>query len=189
MRALPRMTVLSPADATQAKLMTEMAINELDGPVYIRFGREAVPDFTDEYQELQIGKGQLMKDGDDLSLVATGHMVWEALRAAEMLKDKGINARVINLHTIKPIDEEILLKAAKETGLIVTIEEHQVHGGMGSAVAEVVSQQHPVRMKILGMQDSFGESGKPEELMEKYGFTAKHIFDETMKVISGQKKY
>ncbi len=183
MRSLPRMTVLSPADATQAKMITEMAINELSGPVYIRFGREAVPDFTDEKQKLEIGKGQLLKSGNDLSLVATGHMVWEALQAAELLAASGIDARVINLHTIKPVDEDILIRAAKETGMIVTVEEHQVTGGMGSAVAEVVSQNHPARMKILGMPDRFGESGRPEELMEKYGFTAKHIYNETLKLL------
>jgi transketolase len=143
-----------------------------------------MPDFTDDQQTLEIGKGQLFRDGKDLTLVATGHMLWESLQAASMLAEKGVEARVINLHTIKPIDEEILVRAAKETGLIVTVEEHQVTGGMGSAVAEVLSQHHPVRMKMLGMQDRFGESGRPEELMEKYGFTAKHIFNETLKVLS-----
>lgn len=183
MRALPRMTVLSPADATQAKILTIKAINELTGPVYIRFGREAVPDFTDIGQNIEIGKGQLLKTGNDLSIIATGHMVWEALRAAYSLNEKGIDARVINLHTIKPIDKNILIEAAKETGLIVTVEEHQVTGGLGSAVAEVLAQNHPVKMKMIGMQDRFGESGKPEELMEKYGLTAKHIFRETLKLL------
>jgi transketolase len=183
MRSLPRMTVLSPADATQARLMTEMAINELEGPVYIRFGREAVPDFTEDDQQLEIGKGQLMRTGNDLTIVATGHMVWEALQAAEMLAKEGKEARVINLHTIKPVDEEILINAAKDTGLMVTAEEHQVIGGMGSAVAEVLSQQQPVRMKMLGMQDQFGESGRPEELMEKYGFTGGHVFREIMQLL------
>ena len=183
MRALPRMTVLSPADATQAKLMTEMAIHDLDGPVYVRFGREAVPNFTAEDQQLEIGKGQLLRQGNDLTIVATGHMVWEALQAAEMLAAKGKEARVINLHTIKPIDKQILIEAAKETGLIVTVEEHQVIGGLGSAVAEVLAQEYPVRMKMLGMQDQFGESGRPEELMEKYGLTGRHFFEEIMRVV------
>ncbi len=184
MRSLPRMTVLSPADATQARLITEKAINELNGPVYIRFGREAVPDFTSADQELVIGKGQTLKEGDDFTFVATGHMTWEALQAAYSLAGDGYNARVINLHTIKPIDEEILIKAAKETGLIITVEEHQVVGGLGGAVAEVLSQNYPVRMKMIGMNDRFGESGKPDELMDKYGLTAKHIVTETLKLLN-----
>ena len=183
MRSLPRMTVLSPADATQAKILTEKAINELAGPVYIRFGREAVPDFTASDQQIEIGKGQLLKSGNDVTLVATGHMVWEALQAAIVLNEKGVDARVINLHTIKPVDKKILIEAAKETGFIITVEEHQVTGGLGGAVAEVLAENHPVRMKMIGMQDRFGESGKPEELMEKYGLTAKHIFNETLKVL------
>jgi len=184
MRSLPRMTVLSPADATQAKILTEKAINELNGPVYIRFGREAVPDFTTEDQQLEIGKGQLLKTGNDLTIVATGHMVWEALQAANALKENGFAARVINLHTIKPVDKDILIKAAKETGLIVTVEEHQVIGGLGSAVAEVLAENHPVKMKMIGMNDHFGESGNPRELMEKYGLTAKHIYNETLKLLN-----
>ena len=183
MRSLPRMTVISPADATQAKILTEKAINELAGPVYIRFGREAVPDFTASDQQIEIGKGQLLKTGNDVTLVATGHMVWEALQAAIALNEKGIDARVINLHTIKPVDKEILIEAAKETGFIITVEEHQVTGGLGGTVAEVLAENHPVRMKMIGMQDRFGESGKPEELMEKYGLTAKHIFNETLKTL------
>jgi len=184
MRSLPRMTVLSPADATQAKILTEKAINELNGPVYIRFGREAVPDFTTENQQIEIGKGQLLKTGNDLTIVATGHMVWEALQAANALKENGFAARVINLHTIKPVDKDILIKAAKETGLIVTVEEHQVIGGLGSAVAEVLAENHPVKMKMIGMNDHFGESGNPRELMEKYGLTAKHIYNETLKLLN-----
>ena len=182
-RSLPRMIILSPADAKQAKILTEKAINELAGPVYIRFGREAVPDFTASDQQIEIGKGQLLKTGNDVTLVATGHMVWEALQAAIALNEKGIDARVINLHTIKPVDKEILIEAAKETGFIITVEEHQVTGGLGGTVAEVLAENHPVRMKMIGMQDRFGESGKPEELMEKYGLTAKHIFNETLKTL------
>ncbi len=175
MRVLPNMTVLSPADATQARLLTEKAINELKGPVYIRFGREPVPDFTLPEMELSIGKGQTLKEGNDLSIVATGHMLWEALQAAYSLEKKGIQARVINLHTIKPIDEEILVNAARETGKILTVEEHQVYGGLGSAVAEVIAQHHPVKMKIMGFPDQFGESGSADELLQKYGLTAENI--------------
>lgn len=175
MRVIPNMTVLSPCDATQTKLATIKAINGLKGPVYIRFGREAVPDFTKDNQQFDIGKGQLLKNGKDISIIATGHMVWEALLAAYELEKDGIDARVINIHTIKPIDEEIIIKAARETRAIITAEEHQIMGGFGSAVAEVVVKYHPVPMDFVGMNDSFGESGQPEELMKKYGFTAAEI--------------
>ncbi len=183
MRVLPNMTVLSPADATQAKLLTVKAINELTGPVYIRFGREAVPDFTLPEMELNLGKGQTLKEGNDLSIVATGHMVWEALQAAYSLEKKGIRARVINLHTIKPIDKDILINAARETGKILTVEEHQIHGGMGSAVAEIISQHHPVKMKIMGFPDQFGESGTADELLQKYGLVAENIEKECLSIV------
>ncbi len=175
MRVMPNMTVLSPCDATQASIATQKAIVELSGPVYIRFGREAVPDFTSKDQEFQIGKGQLLMPGNDLSIIATGHEVWEALQAAKALGRENISARVINIHTIKPIDEEIIIKAAKETGAILSVEEHQVMGGFGSAVAEVVVKHHPVPVEMIGMNDQFGESGQPRELMEKYGLTASNI--------------
>nr|NQU90136.1 transketolase family protein [Bacteroidota bacterium] len=183
MRVLPNMTVISPCDATQAKIATERAILELNGPVYIRFGREAVPDFTDNDQDFKIGKGQLLADGTDVTIAATGHMVWEALEACRLLKEENISARVINIHTIKPIDEEIILKAAKETGAIVTAEEHQIYGGFGSAVAEVLVKNNPVPMEFVGMPDCFGESGKPEELMQKYGLIAINIVDKVKQVM------
>jgi len=176
MRSLPNMTVISPCDATQARIATLKAIKELNGPVYIRFGREPVPDFTYDDQEFIVGKSQLLHDGSDATIIATGHMVWEALQAAYKMENKGFRIRVINMHTIKPVDEEAIIKAARETGFILTVEEHQVTGGLGGAVAEVVSQKCPVRMKILGMPDCFGESGRPEDLMEKYGLTAEAIF-------------
>lgn len=182
MRVMPNMTVLSPCDATQARIATETAILELNGPVYIRFGREAVPDFTFENQDFKVGKGQLLKPGSDLSILATGHMVWEALQAAALLEKEGVSVRVINLHTIKPIDEEIIIRAARETGAILTAEEHQVAGGFGSAVAEVVVKNHPVPMMMMGMEDQFGESGQPHELMEKYGLTAFHIVRKALKL-------
>lgn len=175
MRVLPNMTVLSPCDSTQAKLLTELAVEKLKGPVYIRFGREAVPDFISENFETKIGEGQLLKEGRDVSIIATGHMVWEALQAAYLLEKKSVNARVINIHTIKPIDKEIIIKAAKETNYIVTVEEHQVYGGFGSAVAEAVVQNSPVKMKIIGINDTFGESGKPTELMKKFKLNAEDI--------------
>jgi transketolase len=181
MRVLPNMTVLSPCDATQARLAVIAAAEQGSGPVYVRFGREPVPDFTSEDLEFIIGKGQILREGIDLTIIATGHLTWEALQASYMLEKQGINARVINLHTIKPLDEEIIIKAARETGAILTAEEHQVAGGLGSAVAEVVVKHHPVPMDFIGMKDRFGESGKPEELMEKFGMKAHHIADKAKK--------
>ncbi len=184
MRVLPNMTVISPCDATQTKIATLKAIIELKGPVYIRFGREPVPDFTMEKQDFEIGKGQLLKDGKDISIFATGHMVWEALQAGYQLAEEGVSARVINIHTIKPIDEEIIIKAAKETKAIITAEEHQIMGGFGSAVAEVVVKDYPVPMDFVGMNDSFGESGKPEELMIKFHLTKEEIIRKVKQILS-----
>jgi transketolase len=183
MRVLPIMTVLSPCDATQTKIATFKAISELKGPVYIRYGRETVPDFTDEEQKFEFGKGQVMRDGNDLTIFSTGHMTWEALLAAEELNKKGIRARVVNIHTIKPLDEELIIKCAKETGALVTAEEHQIYGGFGSAVAEVLAKNFPVPVEFIGMNDSFGESGKPSELMEKYNMTSTDITNAVMKVL------
>lgn len=180
MRALPNMTVLSPCDATQAKLATLAAINAIKGPVYIRFGREAVPDFTSEALPFEPGKAQLMREGNDLAIVATGHLVWEALQAAEILDGQGIHAAVLNIHTVKPIDEEAILRLARSTGRIITAEEHQVHGGLGSAVAEVTARHCPVPMRFIGMKDRFGESGKPSELMKIFGLDADGIFREAI---------
>jgi transketolase len=177
MRSLPRMTVISPCDATQARIATRKAVLELNGPVYVRFGREPVPDFTSDDQEFVVGRSQLMREGTDATIIATGHMVWEALNAAAMLEDEGMDVRVINMHTIKPLDGDAIVKAARETGFIVTVEEHQVTGGLGGAVAELVAQHCPVKMKLIGMPDCFGESGKPEELMRKYGLTAEAVFN------------
>lgn len=174
MRVLPNMTVLSPCDATQTRVAVAAAA-AVSGPIYLRFGREAVPDFTSPELPFRVGKAQLMHEGNDLTIISTGHMTWEALQAAYQLKEEGIDARVINMHTIKPIDKEIIINAAKETGAILTAEEHQVAGGLGGAVAEVVVRNCPVPMNFVGMNDSFGESGQPEELMEKYGLTSTHI--------------
>ena len=180
MRVLPNMTVISPCDATQAKIATEKAILECDGPVYIRFGREAVPDFTDENQDFEIGKAQLMRDGTDITLVATGHEVWESLEAAHMLEHLGISTRVINMHTIKPLDGEILKKAADDTRLIFTVEEHQVAGGLGGAVAEFFCENHPIRVYRIGMDDCFGESGQASALMHKFGLDAAGIVNRVL---------
>lgn len=184
MRVMPNMTVISPCDATQASIATAKAIRDLKGPVYIRFGREAVPDFTTDDLDFEIGRAQLLKSGNDISIIATGHMVWEALQAASMLERENISARVINIHTIKPIDEDIIVKAAHETGAVLTVEEHQAAGGLGSAVAEVAVKNHPVLMDMIGMPDQFGESGEPDELMKKYGLSAENIFLKAQQLIN-----
>jgi transketolase len=184
MRVLPNMTVLSPCDATQTKLAIIAAIEKCTGPVYIRFGREAMPDFTSESMGFEVGKSQLLLPGNDLTIIATGHLVWEALKAADMLAASGIHARVINMHTVKPIDKEAIIEAAMQTGAIVTAEEHQVNGGLSSAVAEVVVQNQPVPMAFIGMPDCFGESGEPRQLMEKYGMTAEAIAEAGIKLVN-----
>lgn len=173
MRSLPGMVVLNPADDIEAKLCVKAAI-EHDGPVYMRFGRLAVEDVNGEDYKFELGKGVELRKGDDAAIIATGLMVQEALKAHDILAAEGINARVINIHTIKPIDEEIITKAAKETGAIVTAEEHYIMGGLGSAVCEVVCKNAPVPVKIIGT-DRFGKSGKPAELFEEYGLTAENI--------------
>lgn len=185
MRVLPNMTVISPCDATQTKLATIAAVEKIKGPVYIRFGREAMPDFTEENQNFEIGKGQLLKNGNDITIISTGHLTWEALQAASQLEKEGISTRVVNIHTIKPIDEDIIIKSAKETKAIVTAEEHQVFAGFGSAVAEVVVKHHPVPMDFVGVNDSFGESGEPMELMKKYGMTSATIVKKVKRILFG----
>lgn len=187
MRVLPNMTILSPCDATQTKLAMLAAIEQVNGPLYIRFGREAVPDFMDESIKFEIGKGQLLHDGNDIAIVATGHLVWEALQAAYKLEKEGIKARVINIHTIKPIDEKIIIDAAKQTGLIITAEEHQITGGLGGAVAEVLAKNYPVPIGFIGMPDCFGESGKPDELMKKYGLTSDAILEKVKTMLQHKK--
>ena len=183
MRVLPNMTVLSPCDATQTKLAVIAALEQVNSPVYIRFGRAPVPDFTLPEMEFKLGKSQLLFEGNDLTIIATGHLVWEALQAVYVLNEQGISARVINMHTIKPIDEHAIIKAAMETGAIITAEEHQIYGGLGGAVAEVVTKNIPVPMEFIGMDDSFGESGKPEELLNKYKMTSEYIIEKAKKII------
>ena len=183
MRVLPHMTVISPCDATQAKIATEKAILECEGPVYVRFGREPMPDFTAEDQDFQIGKAQLMQDGTDITIVATGHEVWEALKAAHMLEHMGISARVINMHTIKPLDGEMLERAAEDTRLIFTVEEHQIAGGLGGAVTEYLAENHPIRVIRIGMDDKFGESGQSQALMHKYGLDSAGIVNRVLEVL------
>lgn len=174
MRSIPGMTVLNPSDGVSAKKAIEAAI-EMNGPCYVRLGRAAVPVVYDEDMDFEIGKGLTVKEGNDVAIVATGIMVNEAIMAAEQLAAEGIAARVIDIHTIKPIDEEIIIKAAKETKGIVTAEEHSVIGGLGSAVAEVTAKNAPAKIKMIGIQDRFGQSGKPNQLMEEYNITAADI--------------
>ena len=174
MRSIPNMTVLVPADGVEAEKMI-FAAAEYNGPMYVRLGRSAVPTLFDENYNFEIGKGVVLKEGNDATIIACGMMVNEALIAADMLKEENINVRVINMSTIKPIDTELIIKAAKETKAIVTAEEHSIIGGLGSAVSEVVSENHPVKVKKVGLNDCFGESGTPGELLEKYGLTAKYI--------------
>ena len=183
MRVLPNMTVLSPCDATQTKLATIAAVENCSGPVYIRFGREPVPDFTDSDLDFIIGKGQIFTKGSDVTIFSTGHMTWEALEAAKQLIQDGIHAEVINIHTIKPIDRELIIASAKKTRAVVTVEEHQIAGGLGSAISEVLSGSFPVPVEFVGMPDCFGESGTPFELSEKYGMNAHNIKIAVKKVI------
>ncbi len=186
MRTLPGMTVLSPCDATQARLAAIAAVLEVDGPVYIRFGRESVPDFTNPQMEFIPGKAQLMLKGTEITLAATGHMVWEALQAAMQLHAEGIPARVVNFHTLKPLDDAAIALAARETGCILTVEEHQVNAGLGGAICEKVASLHPVPVHRIGMDDTFGESGQPGELMEKYGLNARNIYQKAMELVDNK---
>lgn len=176
MRAIPGMTVISPSDAISATSLVKLAA-EMHGPVYLRLGRLNVPIIYSSDTKFEIGKGVQIKEGKDLTIIANGYMVDPALKAAQALEQEGISARVIDIHTIKPIDTEIVIKAAKETGAILTCEEHNVFGGLGSAVSEVVVRNSPVPMEIYGIEDTFGESGKPEDLIVKYGLTSENIVE------------
>ena len=186
MRTIPGMTVINPADDTEAKKAVEAAL-ELDGPVYIRFGRLAVPVIFDEDYDFQIGKGVEMKEGSDVTIVATGLMVNEALQAHELLAAEGISARVINIATIKPLDKDIIIKAAQETGAIVTAEEHSVIGGLGSAVAEAVCEACPVPVVKLGVNDTFGHSGPAVKLLDEFGLRAANIVEKAKAAIALKK--
>lgn len=174
MRALPNMTVLVPADAAEAKAVVRFAA-EYNGPVYIRLGRSGVPDVFDESYEFKFGKAVTIKEGTDVTLIGMGIMTAAAIEAAEMLAEEGISATVLNMPTIKPIDEEAIVAASNATGAIVTCEEHNIIGGLGSAVAEVLAEKAPARLVRVGVKDTFGESGKPADLLKKYGLTAADI--------------
>lgn len=174
MRTLPNMTVINPADAKEAKEAVKAAVDYV-GPVYIRLGRAAVEDIHDDSYQFQWGKGEVLREGSDVAIIATGIMVEKALKAAETLAAEGVQATVVNIHTIKPIDEQLIIDVAKKTGKVVTAEEASVIGGLGSAVAEVLAKNCPTKQAFVGIQDTFGESGSPAELLKKYGLTAEHI--------------
>lgn len=174
MKMLPGMTVINTCDYNQTKAAT-IAIADHEGPVYLRFGRPKVPVFTPENQPFEIGKAIHLQDGNDVTIVATGHLVWEALQAAEELFEKGIKAEVINIHTIKPLDKKAILDSVRKTGCIVTAEEHNYYGGLGESVARVLSQNYPIPQEFIATNDTFGESGTPAQLMEKYGLSNKAI--------------
>jgi len=174
MRSLPNMSIISVSDPVETEKSIEACLN-IDGPVYIRLSRAEVPYIYDNNYKFKFGKGNILVDGSDLTIIATGYMVHKALDAAKLLKNEGINARVVNIHTIKPIDTELIIKCARETGAIVTVEEHSIYGGLGSSVAEVIVRNYPVPMEIVGIQDVFCESGDYEQLLNKYGLCAENI--------------
>lgn len=182
MRSIPNMVIINPADDIEARQAVKAAIDH-DGPVYMRFGRLAVEDVNGEDYKFQLGKGVMLEDGSDVTIIATGLMVGMALEAKAMLEKDGISARVVNIHTIKPIDKDIIIKAAKETGAIVTAEEHYIMGGLGSAVSEVVCENQPCPVKIIGT-DRFGKSGKPAELFKEYGLTPENIAKKAKEAIA-----
>ncbi|NVJ45586.1 MAG: transketolase family protein [Cytophagia bacterium] len=183
MKMLPNMTVINPCDYNQTKAAT-IAIADHHGPVYLRFGRPKVPIFTPEDQKFEIGKALHLIEGSDVTIFATGHLVWEAILAEEALEKEGISAEVINIHTIKPLDVDAILKSVAKTGCVVTAEEHQMNGGLGDSVAQTLALNHPAPLEMVAVNDSFGESGVPEELMKKYGVDAENIVKAAKRVIS-----
>ena len=186
MKMLPGMTVINTCDYNQTKAAT-IAIADHKGPVYLRFGRPSVPNFTPEDQKFEIGKALELTEGTDVTIVATGHLVWEALEAAKALNEQGISAEVIDIHTIKPLDDEAILKSVKKTGCIVTAEEHNFLGGLGESVARVLALNHPTPQEFVATQDTFGESGTPAQLMEKYGLNSASIIKAAQKVVERKK--
>ncbi|CAM3601403.1 transketolase family protein [Sphingobacterium prati] len=182
MKMLPGMTVINPCDFNQTKAAT-IAAAKFEGPIYLRFGRPVVPNFTPADQEFVIGKAVLLNEGTDVTIIATGHLVWEAIQAGEKLAELGINAEIINIHTIKPLDEEAILKSVAKTKCVVTAEEHNRLGGLGDSVAQVLTRELPSPQEYVAVNDSFGESGTPAQLMEKYGLNAEAIVAAAQKVI------
>ncbi|PKP03875.1 MAG: transketolase [Bacteroidetes bacterium HGW-Bacteroidetes-9] len=182
MKMLPNMVVINPCDFNQTRAAT-IAIANYQGPVYLRFGRPKIPVFTPYDQEFIIGKSILLNEGKDVSIFATGHLVWEAIKAGKILQDRGINAEIINIHTIKPLDNMAVLKSVMKTKCVVTAEEHQMNGGLGDSIAQLLALNHPAPMEMVAVNDKFGESGTPDQLMEKYGLTANAIVEKTISVL------
>ena len=186
MKMLPGMVVINPCDFNQTKAAT-IAIADYEGPVYLRFGRPAVPNFTAADQKFEIGKAVLLQEGADVSIFATGHLVWKAIEAIEILEQKGIHAELINIHTIKPLDEEAILKSVTKTKCVVSAEEHQMNGGLGDSIAQLLSRHTPAPQEFVAVNDSFGESATPDELMQKYGLDTINIVEAALKVIARKK--
>ncbi|MDX2189052.1 MAG: transketolase family protein [Bacteroidota bacterium] len=187
MKMLPGMTVINTCDYNQTKAAT-LAIANYEGPVYLRFGRPVVPIYTAPDQKFEIGKAWTVNEGKDVSIFATGHLVWEAISAGEILEEKGIDAEIINIHTIKPLDVAAVIASAKKTGCVVSAEEHNIYGGLGESIARVLTTNLPVPQEFIGTKDTFGESGTPDELMKKYGLTAENIVEAAIKAISRKSK-
>lgn len=183
MKMLPNMTVINPCDYNQTKAAT-LAIADHEGPVYLRFGRPVIPVFTPADQKFEIGKAWTVNEGNDVSIFCTGHLVWEAIKAGEILSAEGIEADIINIHTIKPLDEEAILASVKKTGCAVSAEEHMINGGLGDSVANVLARNYPAPLEYVGVHDTFGESGTPDQLMQKYGLTADKIVEQVKKVMA-----
>jgi len=183
MKMLPGMVVINPCDYNQTKAAT-IAIANYDGPVYLRFGRPTVPNFTPTDQKFEIGKAVMLNEGTDVSIFATGHLVWKAIEAGEQLAAQGINAEIINIHTIKPLDNAAVLASARKTRCVVTAEEHQMNGGLGDSIAQLLSRELPTPLEMVAVNDSFGESGTPDQLMVKYGLEAVNIVEAVKKVMA-----
>ncbi len=183
MKMLPNMTVINPCDYNQTKAAT-LAIADHVGPVYLRFGRPVIPVFYPTDQKFEIGKAWTVNEGKDVSIFCTGHLVWEAIKAGEILAEQGIEADIINIHTIKPLDEEAILASIKKTGCAVSAEEHMINGGLGDSVAQVLSRFYPAPLEYVGVHDTFGESATPDQLMQKYGLTADKIVEQVKKVMA-----
>jgi len=183
MKMLPHMTVINPCDYNQTKAAT-LAIADYEGPVYLRFGRPVVPNFTPADQKFEIGKAWVMNEGTDVSIFATGHLVWKAVLAGKLLAEQGINAEIVNIHTIKPLDEEAILASVSKTRCVVSAEEHQMNGGLGDSIAQLLARKMPLPLEMVAVNDSFGESGTPDQLMGKYGLNEKAIVEAVQRVIA-----
>jgi transketolase len=188
MKMLPNMTVINPCDFNQTKAAT-LAAAKFQGPIYLRFGRPKVPNFTPSGETFEIGKAIRLNEGADVSIFATGHLVWHALEAAKILEDQGYTADIINLHTIKPLDVHAIKKSLAKTGCAVTAEEHMMNGGLGDSIAQIIVRECPLPMEMIAINDTFGESGKPEELMNKFGLDAEHIVRAATRVMARKEQF